>query len=34
LVTVAAYSFTTAAMMVPAITEFDIAMGRKTRSEE
>jgi ABC-type transport system involved in multi-copper enzyme maturation permease subunit len=34
LVVVAVYSFTTAAMMVPAITEFDIAMGRKTKSEE
>ncbi len=34
LVTVAVYSFTTASMMVPAITEFDIAMGRKTKSEE
>lgn len=34
LVTAAVYSFTTAAMMVPAITEFDIAMGRKTKSEE
>jgi len=34
LVTAAVYSFTTAAMMVPAITEFDIAMGRKTKSDE
>ncbi len=33
-VTVAAYGFTTAAMMVPAINGFDIAMGRKTKSEE
>ena len=28
LVTVSAYGFTTAAMMIPAISEFDIAMGR------
>jgi hypothetical protein len=30
LVTVAAYGFTTAAMLVPAIYEFDVATGRTT----
>jgi len=30
LVTVAAYGFTTAAMLVPAICEFDVATGRTT----
>jgi hypothetical protein len=35
LVTVITYGFTTAAMMIPAIGEFDIAMGRtKSASEE
>ncbi len=35
LVTTAAYGFTTAAMLVPAVYEFDIAMGRtKTAGEE
>ena len=35
LVTVSAYGFTTAAMMVPAISQFDIAMGRtKTAGDE
>ena len=35
LVTVAVYGFTTAAMMVPALSEFDIAMGRtKTPGDE
>jgi len=33
LVTVAAYGFTTAAMMVPAIYEFDVATGRTTIEE-
>ena len=34
LVTVAAYGFTTAAMLVPAIYEFDVATGRTTAGEE
>ena len=34
LVTVAAYGFTTAAMLVPAIYEFDVATGRTTIGEE
>ena len=34
LVTVAAYAFTTAAMLVPAIAEFDVATGRTTMGEE
>jgi hypothetical protein len=35
LVTVGIYSFTTAAMLVPALYEFDIAMGRaKAAGEE
>ena len=35
LVTVASYGFTTAAMLMPAVYEFDIAMGRsKTAGEE
>ena len=35
LVTVASYGFTTAAMLMPAVYEFDIAMGRsKTQGEE
>ncbi len=33
LVTVAAYGFTTAAMLVPAIYEFDVATGRTTADE-
>jgi hypothetical protein len=33
LVTVAAYGFTTAAMLVPAICEFDVATGRTTAEE-
>ncbi len=33
LVTVAAYGFTTAAMLVPAICEFDVATGRTTADE-
>ncbi len=33
LVTVAAYGFTTAAMMIPAICEFDVATGRTTVEE-
>jgi len=33
LVTVAAYGFTTAAMLVPAICEFDVATGRTTLDE-
>jgi hypothetical protein len=34
LVTVAAYGFITAAMLVPAIYEFDVATGRTTIGEE
>jgi len=34
LVTVSAYGFTTAAMMVPALYEFDFSMGRTTVAEE
>ena len=34
LVTVAAYGFTTAAMLVPAIYEFDVATGRTTAGED
>ena len=34
LVTAAAYSFTTAAMMVPALAEFDFARGRGSAAEE
>jgi len=34
LVTAAAYSFTTAAMLIPALYEFDFAMGRTTAAEE
>ena len=34
LVTAAAYGFTTAAMLVPAIYEFDVATGRTTIHEE
>lgn len=34
LVTVATYSFTTAAMLIPALFEFDFAMGRTTTAEE
>ncbi len=34
LVMAVAYSFTTAAMMVPALAEFDFAMGRNTVDEE
>ena len=34
LVTAVAYGFTTAAMMVPALTEFDFAMGREATAEE
>jgi hypothetical protein len=34
LVTVATYGFTTAAMLMPAIGEFDIAMGRTKTAEE
>jgi hypothetical protein len=34
LVTAVAYSFTTAAMMVPALSEFDFAMGRSHAAEE
>ena len=34
LVTVAAYGFTTAALLVPAICEFDVATGRTTTGEE
>ncbi len=34
LVTAGAYSFTTAAMMVPALSEFDFAMGRGSVAEE
>ncbi len=33
LVTTAAYGFTTAAMLVPAIYEFDVATGRTTIEE-
>jgi ABC-type transport system involved in multi-copper enzyme maturation permease subunit len=34
LVTAGAYSFTTAAMMIPALSEFDFAMGRGSVAEE
>ena len=34
LVTISTYSFTTAAMMIPALYEFDFAMGRTTTAEE
>ena len=34
LVTVAAYGFATAAMLVPAIAEFDVATGRTTIEEQ
>ncbi len=34
LVTAVAYSFATAAMIVPALAEFDFAMGRSTAAEE
>ena len=34
LVTAVAYGFTTAAMMVPALNEFDFAMGRETTVDE
>ena len=34
LVTVSAYGFTTAALMVPALYEFDFSMGRTTVAEE
>ena len=33
-VTVAAYGFTTAAMLIPAIDEFDVATGRTTIGEQ
>ena len=33
LVTIAAYGFTTAALMIPALAEFDVAMGRTTVDE-
>jgi len=34
LVTVAAYGFTTAAMMIPAVYEFDVEMGRTSGQDE
>ena len=34
LVTAVAYGFTTAAMMVPALAEFDFAMGRESAADE
>jgi hypothetical protein len=34
LVTVAAYGFATAAMLIPAIYEFDVAAGRTTSGED
>ena len=34
LVTALAYGFTTAAMMVPALNEFDFAMGRDAAIDE
>ncbi len=34
LVMAVAYSFTTAAMLVPAVAEFDFAMGRNVTDEE
>jgi ABC-type transport system involved in multi-copper enzyme maturation permease subunit len=34
LATVATYGFATAAMMIPALSEFDFAMGRATTNEE
>ena len=34
LVTAVAYSFTTAAMMVPALAEFDFAMSRNASDDE
>jgi len=34
LVMAVAYSFTTAAMMVPALSEFDFAMGRSATDDE
>ncbi len=34
IVTAVAYGFTTAAMMVPALAEFDFAMGRDSAADE
>ena len=34
LVTAAAYGFTTAALMIPAIYEFDVEMGRTSAPQE
>ena len=34
LVTVAAYGFTTAALLIPAVYEFDVEMGRTSRAQE
>jgi len=34
LVTIGSYGFTTAALMIPALYEFDFAMGRTTVAEE